>query len=255
MTPSNTPSQAPGVEKRRARSHTGAAMSVPPDAAAPAVAPDGSPDVSISVAEDSDEALMLSYAAGRAAAFDTLYARHKGGVYRYLLRHCGNAGTADELFQDVWMNAIRARDRYVPTAKFTTWLYTLARHRLVDHWRASGQAKFVSIDDDGDENTRTTVEALPAARQKEPEAQLATRQLGEQLRAALATLPAAQRDAFLLQHEGGLSLAEIGELTGVGMETVKSRLRYAVARLRSELTELRTEPSTDLGAARREELR
>jgi len=184
---------------------------------------------------------MLSYAAGRAAAFDTLYARHKGGVYRYLLRHCGNAGTADELFQDVWMNAIRARERYAPTAKFTTWLYTLAHHRLVDHWRASGQVKLASIDDDNDEATRAAVEAMPESRREEPDARMATRQLRDQLHAALAALPAVQRDAFLLQHEGGLSLAEIAALTGVGLETVKSRLRYAVAKLRGELTSLREE--------------
>jgi len=205
-------------------------MSAPPD------------DVAATLVEASDEALMQSYAAGRAAAFDTLYARQKGGVYRYLLRHCGNAGSADELFQDVWMNAIRARDRYVPTAKFTTWLYTLAHHRLVDHWRANGQAKFASIDDAGDEGTRAAVDALPAARREEPEARLATRELREQLHAALAALPPVQRDAFLLQQEGGLSLAEIAELTGVGMETVKSRLRYAVAKLRGELGSLREEP-------------
>ncbi len=217
--------KAPGVEKRRALSHTGPAMLASPAATA-------------SSAEDSDEALMLSYAAGRAAAFDTLYARHKGGVYRYLLRHCGNAGTADELFQDVWMNAIRARDRYAPTAKFTTWLYTLAHHRVIDYWRASGKAKFMSMDDEGDEGTRAVVEALPASRRDQPEARLDARQLGEQLRTALATLPAAQRDAFLLQHEGGLSLEEIAELTGVGMETVKSRLRYAVAKLRVALASL-----------------
>ena len=192
---------------------------------------------------------MLSYAAGRAAAFDTLYARHKGGVYRYLLRHCGNAGTADELFQDVWMNAIRARDRYAPTAKFTTWLYTLAHHRLIDHWRASGKVKFASIDAEdemgGDESARAMVEALPASHRDEPEARLGTRQLGEQLRAALASLPAAQRDAFLLQHEGGLSLEEIAQLTGVGMETVKSRLRYALAKLRSQLTQMSVSPGEE----------
>ena len=72
-----------------------------------------------------DEDLMLAYAHGDAAAFDALYARHRGGVYRYLLRHCGNAGVADELFQDVWMNVIRARATYTPSAKFATWLYTL----------------------------------------------------------------------------------------------------------------------------------
>jgi len=221
-------------------------MSAPPDS----VAASAATSVATSIAEDTDEALMLSYAAGRAAAFDTLYARHKGGVYRYLLRHCGNAGIADELFQDVWMNAIRARDRYAPTAKFTTWLYTLAHHRIIDHWRASGQVKFASIDDDNDEGTRAAVEALPASRREEPEARVATRQLREQLHAALDTLPAAQRDAFLLQHEGGLSLVEIAELTGVGLETVKSRLRYAVAKLRGELSQLRSPPSKSL----REEL-
>ena len=81
--------------------------------------------------EAGDEALMLAYAAGDAGAFDRLYERHRGGVYRYVLRHVGNAGLADELFQDVWMNAIRARATYAPTAKFSTWIYTIARHRLV----------------------------------------------------------------------------------------------------------------------------
>ncbi len=185
--------------------------------------------------DDSDEALMLAYGAGHAGAFDMLYARHKGGVYRYLLRHLRNAGTTDELFQDVWMNAIRARSSYVPTAKFTTWLYTLARHRLVDYWRVKGQAVFVSIDDDNEDAARTMVETLPAATLEEPETRAESTELGDALRDALAALPAEQRDAFLLQYEGGLSLAEIAQTTGVGTETVKSRLRYAVTKLREAL--------------------
>jgi RNA polymerase sigma-70 factor (ECF subfamily) len=188
---------------------------------------------------ETDEALMQSYAAGRAAAFDALYARHRGGVYRYLLRHCGSAGLADELFQEVWMGAIRARASYLPTARFTTWLYTLARHRLVDHWRASGRASLASIDDEEDAGTREAVEALPGSPRDQPEARLAAQRLGERLRAALAALPPPQRDAFLLQQEAGLSLAEIAELTGVGAETVKSRLRYAIGKLRGELASLR----------------
>jgi RNA polymerase sigma-70 factor (ECF subfamily) len=187
---------------------------------------------------DSDEALMLAYGAGHAQAFDTLYARHKGGVYRYLRRHLRNDGATDELFQDVWMNAIRARASYAPTAKFTTWLYTLAHNRLVDHWRATGQARFASIDDE-DGDARDAVESLPAAANDEPEPRALSKELGAQLREALDALPAEQRDAFLLQYEGGLSLAEIAELTGVGMETVKSRLRYATAKLRSALGPLR----------------
>ena len=188
----------------------------------------------------SDEELMLSYAAGRADAFDALYARHKGGTYRYLLRHCGNRSSADELFQDVWMNAIRARARYAPTAKFTTWLYTLARNRLIDHWRATGAVNVTSLDVESDDG-ETILATLPAAPREDPRVGLETAQLRERLLAALATLPAAQRDAFLLQQEGGLSLAEIATLTGVGAETVKSRLRYAVQKLRDELVELREE--------------
>jgi RNA polymerase sigma-70 factor (ECF subfamily) len=187
--------------------------------------------------DDPDEELMLAYARGEARAFDVLYARHKGGVYRYLLRHCGNAGIADELFQDVWMNVIRARAAYAPTARFATWLYTLARHRIVDHWRARGTAGLVSVDTD--EAAQSALAALPGPRGNEPDVRTGNRELSARLQAALIALPPVQRDAFLLQHESGLSLAEIAGLTGAGIETVKSRLRYAVARLRAELHELR----------------
>jgi len=182
---------------------------------------------------------MLAYAGGSAVSFDHLYARHKGPVYRYLLRHCGNAATADELFQDVWSKVIRARASYTPTAKFTTWLYTLAHHRLVDHWRIAGQAGFVSIDDDGDDAPREHVHAIRGSRVDEPETRVASGEIGARLARALAELPAAQRDAFLLQQEAGMSLAQIAELTGAGEETVKSRLRYATTKLREALGDLR----------------
>jgi RNA polymerase sigma-70 factor (ECF subfamily) len=186
-------------------------------------------------AASSDEDLMLAYAAGDAAAFDALYSRHKGGVYRYLLRQCRQPGIADELFQDVWMNLIRARASYAPTAKFTTWLYRLAHNRMIDHFRASGHLTLVSADDEAHADA---VIALPAARATDPAVRAENRELGERLRAALSALPPAQREAFLLQQEGALSLAEIAELTGVGVETVKSRLRYALAKLRAELADL-----------------
>jgi len=185
-----------------------------------------------------DEELMHAYAGGHAAAFDVLYARHKGGVYRYLLRHCGNAGTADELFQDVWLNVIRARANYVSSAKFSTWLYTVARNRIVDHWRANGQVGLLSTDDD-DHATRDAVESIPASRTDEPDARTENHEAAQRIHAALRALPPAQRDAFLLQQEGGLSLADIAALTGAGAETVKSRLRYATAKLRDALIDLR----------------
>jgi RNA polymerase sigma-70 factor (ECF subfamily) len=195
-------------------------------------------------ASSSDEELMLAYAAGDAAAFDTLYARHKGGLYRYLLRHCRHAAIADELFQDVWSSVIRARSSYAPTAKFTTWLYRLAHNRWIDQLRADVHLTLVSADE---EAHGEVVAAIPASRADEPASCAENRELGERLRAAVAALPSLQRDAFLLQHEGGLTLAEIAELTGAGVETVKSRLRYAVGKLRREL-------ERELGDPLREEL-
>ena len=196
------------------------------------------------VADSSDEDLMLAYAAGDAAAFDTLYARHKGGTYRYLLRQCRDAGIAEQLFQDVWMNLIRVRASYQPSAKFTTWLYTLAHNRLIDHHRASDRVTLVSTDD---ESHADIVAALPASCRNEPESRASNRELGARLKDAVAALPAAQRDAFLLQHEGGLTLEEIAALTGVGAETVKSRLRYATNKLRAELADLSPQLREDTG--------
>jgi RNA polymerase sigma factor (sigma-70 family) len=188
------------------------------------------------ISEASDEELMLAYAAGDAAAFDTLYGRHKGGVYRFLLRQCGHAGVADELFQDAWLNVVRARDTYAPSALFATWLYRIARNRLIDHWRATGRIELVTAaaDDDGDD----PLDAIAGARGDEPEVRATMGELSARLRAALGALPAAQREAFLLHQEGGLELPQIAALTGAGVETVKSRLRYALAKLRAELGDL-----------------
>jgi len=190
------------------------------------------------VVDARDEDLMLAYAAGDATAFDALYARHRGGLYRYLMRHCGNAAIADELFQDIWLGAVRARASYVASAKFTTWLYRIAHNRLIDHWRASGKVDFVAGAADDDDDGVDVLETIPAARGDEPEIRASAREIGSRLRAALAALPAAQREVFLLYQEGGLDLSAIAELTGAPAETVKSRLRYALAKLRAVLGDL-----------------
>ena len=190
---------------------------------------------------DGDEALMLAYAAGDAGAFDRLYARHRGPLYRYVLRQVRDAQAAEELFQDVWMNAIRARASYAPTAKFTTWLYTLAHNRVVDHWRQRGSVVVESLDEsgnDGESGTAAWVDALPASRTDEPETRVSSRATGARIRAALDALPPAQREAFVLHVESELALADIARITGEGVETIKSRVRYAYAKLRSALGDL-----------------
>lgn len=188
---------------------------------------------------DSDEALMRAYGHGDARAFERLYARHKGPTYRYFLRHTSDRAAADELQQDVWLAVVRARERYVTDARFTTWLYTLARNRLVDHWRARRGTQFTSLDDaDDGEPLETPADADPPSGGPDPLAHAIDAQASHRLQQALAGVPSAQRDAFLLHVEAGLTIAEIAALCGVPAETIKSRLRYAYRRLRAALEDL-----------------
>lgn len=185
----------------------------------------------LTVAADSDEDLMLRYRAGDEYAFEQLYARHKGPLYRYLLRQSKNTAVAEELFQDIWLNLIRARSRYTVQARFTTYLYRLAHNRLIDHYRAHARG-VLALFEQADE---TLLESVPDAGERQPEAQLDRQQQAEHLLALLAELPAPQREAFLLREEAGLSLEEIAEATGTTRETAKSRLRYALTKLRRRL--------------------
>jgi RNA polymerase sigma-70 factor (ECF subfamily) len=184
-------------------------------------------------AESSDEELMLGYRDGDASAFDSLYARHKGGIYRYLLRQCRDAAVAEELFQDVWMNLVRARARYSVQAKFTTYLYRLAHNRLIDHYRKHAHAAAVSFDDEGGE----ALLEVPDERERPADDTLDAKRRAARLLELIDTLPPAQREAFLLQQEGGMSVEAIARATGVTRETAKSRLRYALARLRQAMRE------------------
>lgn len=175
----------------------------------------------------SDEALMLAYAGGDAMAFEQLYARHRGKLYRYLLRQLRDNALADECFQDVWQRVISARAGWKPDAGFATWLYTIAHHRLGDHWRSLKHRPAAPADAD----ERTARLADPDT----PERVLSEFERRRQLQLALDDLPEEQREVLLLRLEQELTLEEIGDITGVGRETVKSRLRYAMDKLRARL--------------------
>jgi RNA polymerase sigma-70 factor (ECF subfamily) len=182
--------------------------------------------------EAADEQLMIAYRDGEAAAFETLYTRHKGPLYRYVLRSVKAHGEAEELFHDVWLRVIEARDRYTPSARFTTWLYTIAHNRVVDHWRRRG-LKLASLDAGDDPDDPPPEPA--AAPQDEPQRRAELNEDLRRLGGALEALPPAQREVFLLREEAGMSLPEIAEVTGIDLEAAKSRLRYALAKLREAL--------------------
>jgi RNA polymerase sigma-70 factor, ECF subfamily len=177
---------------------------------------------------DDDGELMLRYARGDMRAFETLYRRHRGALYRYLARQTRNTETANDLFQEVWSKVIVSRERYEPRAQFRTFLYRIAHNCFIDHCRRSAVRNESSGAEDGWEG------ALPGPEQDRPDTRAEQAQMTASYRAALVALPAEQRDVFLL-YESGLSLEEIATISAVGTETAKSRLRYAVAKLRATL--------------------
>jgi len=185
-------------------------------------------------APDSDEALMLAFAAGNLAAFDALYARHRRGLYGFIARQLqGREVAVDDVFQEAWLAVARARASYRPTAKFRTWLFQIARHRSIDLLRQrqpllaselqAGTDGADPFDQVEDVSSVTPMAALDRADQAAAIAR------------ALSALPAVQREAFLLREHAELPLEEIARITGVNVETAKSRLRYAIAKLRAAL--------------------
>jgi len=179
---------------------------------------------------EDDGELMLRYARGDMRAFEALYRRHRNALYRYLVRQSRSTETANDLFQEVWSKVIASRERYEPRAQFRTFLYRIAHNAFIDHCRRASVRNEV---DGGDTDWEAQ---LPASDQDRPDTRAEQAQLAARYRAALAALPPEQRDVFLLYEESGLTLDEIASVSAVGMETAKSRLRYAVAKLRTALS-------------------
>ncbi len=176
-----------------------------------------------------DETLMTSYRNGEVSAFEKLYLRHKGPVYRYLLRQCKSSAIAEEIYQDVWVGLIRAKDRYEPTAKFTTYIFSIAHNHVINYYRRQSAGIPLSYTDDPD----PVIEMKADCPENEPDNELERRRTSKKLLGLITELPDAQREAFLLREEGGMSIEEIAAATGVNTETAKSRLRYAISKLKA----------------------
>jgi RNA polymerase sigma-70 factor, ECF subfamily len=178
----------------------------------------------------SDESLMSRYQAGDAKAFEVLYRRHRNRLYRYTTRMTATRADADEIFQDVWMAVIRGRSRYSPAARFVTYLFSIAHRRAADKFRIGfrEQVRSLETDDEGEAS-------LVNGTEFEPLSAIVNAELGRAIAVAIAALPLAQREAFLMQAEGELSLKEIADATETSRETIKSRLRYANVKLRKAL--------------------
>ena len=180
-------------------------------------------------AGSSDDALMLAWSGGDVAAFEALYARHRERLHRFLLRQLRDPGVADEVFQDTWQRVVAAGADWRPDAAFATWLYRIARNGIADHWRARQYRPPAPVDADQ--------RSLRIEDPDTPELRMDAFQRSRDLQRELDALPDDQREVVLLRLEQEFTLEEIGHITGVGRETVKSRLRYAMDKLRAALAD------------------
>jgi RNA polymerase sigma-70 factor, ECF subfamily len=180
---------------------------------------------------DDDATLMLRYRDGDGAAFEALYAQYKGPLYRYLLRHVRNACAAADLFQEVWSHLIATRARYEPRAKFATFLFHIAHNCAIDFFRRDSNLRRVLPPYDSDSPPPEA--EVPEHQRPDRVAEFVEQQSA--VLAAVAALPQEQREAFLLREETGLNVEEIARITDVPVETAKSRLRYAVRKLKNSL--------------------
>ena len=180
-----------------------------------------------------DEELMLAFGNGELAAFEDLYERHERPVYRFLLRSVSIPALAEDLLQETWLTVARGAVKYQPAAKFTTWLYRIARSRLIDHWRARDPAVLQGLGEDAAHD----FDDLAADTRYQPEQVALDRARARAFVMAVEALPPAQREAFVLHADSGLSVQDIAEITGVPAESAKSRIRYACAKLRDSMAD------------------
>lgn len=175
------------------------------------------------------ETLMQHYRSGNEDAFRQLYRQYRAPLLRFIRRVCPDPAEVEEIAQDTWMAVVKGRERYLPDARFVTYLFSIARRRNIDRWRRRGRLP-EHLDLQAAE-----LDTHPAPPVYEPERQANNAVLQAALNAAIAALPFLQREAFLLRAEGGLGIEEIAAVTGTNRETAKSRLRFAVGRLRQTL--------------------
>lgn len=176
----------------------------------------------LSMPADSDEQLMLAYAAGDASAFDRLYQQYRAPLYRFVLRQVRDPVASNDIYQQCWEKLIKGRHLYHSKFPFPAWLFRIARNAVVDHFRRSAPVS----DSEGPELPGN----LPG-----PEEQVLQAESEQKLARAIAALPAEQREVVLLRLEAGLDLTAIAAITGVNSETCKSRLRYALAKLKQQM--------------------
>jgi len=186
---------------------------------------------------------MGAYQAGDLAAFQELLARHERPLWTFLRRFVGDAATAEDLLQEVFLRVVRAASDWKGEAKFSTWLYTIARNLCTDQARRAVHRRAESLEApagpaSADDSGPILVDRVAAGRsggRGEPEDAAMNRQLRAELDRAVDALPDEQREVFLMREVMDMPFAEIARAVEASEPTVKSRMRYALEKLRVAL--------------------
>ena len=181
---------------------------------------------------------MLVFKSGDARAFSTLVGRHRLAVYNFILRYTGHKQRAEDLLQETWLKVVRGSGEYQPKAKFTTWVYTIARNLCVDSARKESYRQADSLDAPAQAHEAdgpSMGESVADISAQNPDRGAYNAALRPKLEKALRALPDEQREVFLLREYSGVSFKDIAEVTGVNENTVKSRMRYALEGLKKQL--------------------
>ena len=190
------------------------------------------------ITEQADEDLMVLYQKGEVRAFEVLLSRHRKPVYNFVLRFVGDKETAEDLLQETFMRVIKGAEAYKRQAKFTTWVYTIARNLCVDQSRRRKHRKHASLDAplDASEESGTLMDVIPG-NEMASDRKTVNKQLHATMQKAIAELSEEQREVFLMREFLDMPFKQIADVVGVPENTVKSRMRYALEKLRLELDE------------------
>jgi RNA polymerase sigma-70 factor (ECF subfamily) len=188
--------------------------------------------------DDADEDLMVRYQRGEVRAFEVLLSRHRKPVYNFILRFVGDKETAEDLLQEAFMRVIKGAEAYKRQAKFTTWLYTIARNLCVDQTRRRKHRKHASLDApmDTSDDSGTLLDVI-ASHEMASDRKSVNKQLHATMQRAIEGLSEEQREVFLMREFLDMPFKQIADVVGVPENTVKSRMRYALEKLRLELDE------------------
>lgn len=187
---------------------------------------------------DTDEDLMEAYRDGDVAAFEVLLTRHERKIFAFIFRHVRDREVANDLLQEAFLRVVKNAKKYTRQAKFTTWLYTIARNLCVDHARRMVHRRHKSLDQPqgAQADGQTLLERLPG---QSPDGHRRTdaQQVAGRIEAAVAALSEEQREVFVMRQFQQLKFREIADIVGVPENTIKSRMRYALENLRLALAD------------------